>query len=201
MSGNAVEGDVPDGATLAGAHEGAAGAARFGDDGAHGLLGHRGEPFAGGERTHFFVGVVADGDGETVEVFLAGVLEGVEDGDDAGLAVGAARAVDRAVLDAERTLGDGAIRVDRVEMGVEHDVELFSARLVRGEETAAGLVAEVDEFGGEADFVIVALHDFGDARDAVAGVAAAVDVDDFFEVLQIGFKHSLSPLGDSVVGP
>ena len=47
----------------------------------------------------------------------------------------------------------------------------------------------------------MALHDFGDARDAVAGVAAAVDVDDFFEVLQIGFKHSLSPLGDSVVSP
>ena len=111
----------------------------------------------------------------------------MKNGDDARLAVGAARTRDAVAFDLEGTLGDGAFGEDRVEVGVEHDVVVVGAGLVRGAQALAGLGAEVDEFGRKAEFVIVTLHDFGDFRDAVDRGGAAVDVDDFFEVLEIRF--------------
>ena len=89
MSGHTVHDHIPNGATLAGTNEGTCGAAGFANDGALALGSHLLEPFAGGKRTDFFVGVVAHSDGQPIKIFLAGVLESVEDRDDTGLAVGA----------------------------------------------------------------------------------------------------------------
>ena len=114
----------------------------------------------------------------------------MKNGDDARLAVGAARTRDAVAFNLEGTFGDGAFGEDRVEVGVEHDVVVVGAGFVRGAKTLARLRAEVDEFGRKAEFVVVTLHDFGDLGDALDRGGAAVDVYNFFEVLEIGFEHS-----------
>ena len=193
MSGHTVHDHIPNGATLAGTNEGTCGAAGFANDGALALGSHLLEPFAGGKRTDFFVGVVAHSDGQTIKVFLAGVLESVEDRDDTGLAVGATRPRHLAVFNLEGACGGGTVGKHGVEVSIEHDVELFGTGLVRRKQTLAGLRAEVHKFRRKTDGVEVALHDVGHLGDAFAVGAAAVEIDNFGEVLEVGLEHLVCP--------
>lgn len=158
-------------------------------DGAAALRSHFTEPRTRGKRAHFFVGVVHNRDRQAFEVFGTGVLQGVENRDDARLAVAAARTVDAVAFDLERTTLGFAFGEDRVEVGVEHDVVGRRFRLVGRENPLTRLRTEIDEFGVPTDRIEVSLHDVRDLRDAFDVGTAAIDVDDFGQILQISFEH------------
>ena len=100
-----------------------------------------------------------------------------------------ATAVGAVAVDGERTGRGRAVGEDRVEVGVHHDVVVARFGLVAGEKALADRGAEVDEFAGEADRLVVGLHDFGRAGDASGVGRAAVEVYQRSEVLEEVFKH------------
>ena len=147
------------------------------------------EPGTGRERANLFVRIVDNGNSQARQILRAGILQCVEDSNHACLAVCAARARRTAVRNAEGALLRFAVGKNRVEVRVEHDVELFSVGLIGGEKALAGLGPHINELRVESDRIEVPLHDFRDGRDAFAIGAAAVDVDDFGQILQVAFKH------------
>ncbi len=186
----ALEGEADVGGALAGAHEFAAGTRGFKDERGLRVRGELAEPFLGGAGAELLVGIEDAPDAQTLEVFGTGVAAGVEDGEHAALAVGAARTVSRRALDREGARGGRAVGEDRVEMGVEDDVAFGRARLVAADEAAARRRAQVDELGLPADRFEVTLHHLGCGRDARTVGRAAVAVDEFGEVAHVFFKHA-----------
>ena len=90
-----LEGEADVGGALAGAHEFAAGTRGFKDERGLRVRGELAEPFLGGAGAELLVGIEDAPDAQTLEVFGTGVAAGVEDGEHAALAVGAARTVSR----------------------------------------------------------------------------------------------------------
>ena len=140
-------------------------------------------------RPRFFVRIEAHGNRETVKVFLARILDGVEDREHPALAVRAPWPLHMVAFVRHGTGGRRAVGEHGVKVRVQKNVVLFGAGFVGREESATGAFSEIDEFGMKSDRVKVPLHDFRGGRNTRTVGRAAVAVDEFGEILQVAFEH------------
>ena len=134
-----VEGHDVVGRTLSGANELTACAGCFKNQSAGRFSSDALEPGAGSLGTGFFVRVQSNGDGESFQIFRTSSLQSVVDGKNTALAVAAAGAVGAVAFHGQRTSSGSSVRENGVEVSVEENVIAVSVRLVRSEQTVAGI--------------------------------------------------------------
>ena len=134
-----VEGYDVVGRTLSGADELTAGAGCFKNQSAGRFGGDALEPGAGSLGAGFFVRVQSNSDGESFQIFRTSSLQSVVDGKNTALAVAAAGAVGAVAFHGQRTSSGSSVRENGVEVSVEENVIAVSVRLVRSEQTVAGI--------------------------------------------------------------
>ena len=139
MGSFTVEGYDVVGRTLSGADELTAGAGCFKNQSAGRLGCNVSEPGARSAGTGFFVRVQSNSDGESFQIFRTSSLQSVVDGKNTALAVAAAGAVGAVAFHGQRTSSGSSVRENGVEVSVEENVIAVSVRLVRSEQTVAGI--------------------------------------------------------------
>ena len=97
------------------------------------LLRETGKPLMRINGSRLLIRIAGDRDREAVHHIRRQRFQGVEERDDASLAVHTARGVNPVPLNPEGALRRGSVREHRVEMGVQKDVVVIRVRFIRRE--------------------------------------------------------------------
>ena len=195
VRGDAVVGDDEGGITFAAVHQRAVGARRFADEYAVGFFRFRQQPRVGVDGADFFVRVVQDTDGEFVAHRRVQFGQRGVDCDDAVFHVGDAGAVSAAAFDFERSRGGSAFGEDGVNVADEQYVVVVGILAIGNQQAGADFVVQVLPFDvPAAERGVFFGEHVGDFANAGGLVAAAVGIDEGFQVFQKGFFfHDFAP--------
>ena len=189
VSGNTVERSVVNGRALTSANQFTAFTSRFEDQSAVRLGSAFFQPVVGANGTRFFVRIESDQDSQLVQRFLRQLLQSVDDRHQTGLAVQNARAVSAVTVDRHRTFSNRTGLENRIQVAVEHHVEAFGTRLVGSVNSGANVVSQVHQFCRKTDFFQMTNERLSNRLHTFDASRTAVNVNNFFEVLEILLNH------------